>query len=97
MVADNVLKPGAPLFLWRVAKSGSHAYQTKIVQMTEFAMPAEDWMSVSIVSGTVSSSSKVCLEPPAELYRLSEDADGIRHRAFQKGGRLYRRFSDWPA
>ena len=40
VVADNVLKPGAPLFLWRLAKSG--AYNTEIVRVKEFAMQAED-------------------------------------------------------
>ena len=45
VVADNVLKPGAPLFLWRLVKSG--AYDMDIVQLKEFAMPSEDWMSIS--------------------------------------------------
>merc|ERR1719428_2358547 len=45
VVADNVLKPGAPLFLWRLVKSG--AYVTEILQLQEFAMPSEDWMSIS--------------------------------------------------
>jgi len=45
VVADNVLKPGAPLFLWRLLKSG--AYDTRIVGLQEFAMASEDWMSIS--------------------------------------------------
>ena len=46
MVADNVLKPGSPLVLWRLVKSG--AYDTEIVRLKEFAMPSEDWMSISV-------------------------------------------------
>ena len=42
VVADNVLKPGAPFFLWRLSKSG--AYDTQIVTLQEFAMTSEDWM-----------------------------------------------------
>ena len=42
VVADNVLKPGSPFFLWRLSKSG--AYDTQIVTLQEFAMPSEDWM-----------------------------------------------------
>merc|ERR1719215_1886247 len=32
IVADNVLKPGAPLFLWRVAKANDRGYKTQIVR-----------------------------------------------------------------
>ena len=41
VVADNVLKPG-------LVKSG--AYDTEIVQLKEFAMSSEDWMSISVRS-----------------------------------------------
>lgn len=46
LVADNVLKPGAPLFLWHIVTNGD--YESQIVSMQEFAMPSEDWMSVSV-------------------------------------------------
>eukprot|EP00435_Cladocopium_sp_Y103_P056072 s735_g18.t2 len=47
VVADNVLKPGSPLFLWRLCKG--EAYENHIVRVREFAMPSEDWMSVSVL------------------------------------------------
>eukprot|EP00434_Breviolum_minutum_P029186 symbB.v1.2.025816.t1/scaffold2532.1/size76761/2 len=47
VVADNVLKPGSPLFLWRLCKG--NAYENHIVRVREFAMPSEDWMSVSVL------------------------------------------------
>eukprot|EP00913_Durusdinium_trenchii_P013297 g12480.t1 len=47
VVADNVLKPGSPLFLWRLCKGS--AYDNHIVRVKEFAMPSEDWMSVSVL------------------------------------------------
>lgn len=47
-VADNVLKPGAPILLWHVGQSGPGGYHAQVVSMREFAMPAEDWMSVSV-------------------------------------------------
>lgn len=47
VVADNVLKPGSPLFLWRLTNSG--AYDTHIVRVPEFAMPSDDWMSCSVL------------------------------------------------
>lgn len=39
VVADNVLKPGSPLFLWRLCKGS--AYDNHIVRVKEFAMPSE--------------------------------------------------------
>lgn len=45
VIADNVLKPGAPLFLWRTMKTGT--YDSQLLTVGEFAMPSEDWMSVS--------------------------------------------------
>ena len=47
VVADNVLKPGAPLFLWRLVKTS--VYCTHIVQLNEFATTLKDWMSVSVL------------------------------------------------
>jgi len=49
VVADNVLKPGAPLFLRRIFLGDN--FDAQILNVTEFAMPAEDWMSLSILTG----------------------------------------------
>ena len=37
VVADNVLSPGAPRFLWQLVKTS--AYDVKIVQLKEFIIP----------------------------------------------------------
>ena len=47
IVADNVLKPGSPIFLWCL--TNSDAWDTQLVRVREFAMAAEDWMSVSVL------------------------------------------------
>eukprot|EP00929_Paragymnodinium_shiwhaense_P078497 TRINITY_DN40702_c0_g1_i1.p1 TRINITY_DN40702_c0_g1~~TRINITY_DN40702_c0_g1_i1.p1 ORF type:complete len:606 (+),score=72.78 TRINITY_DN40702_c0_g1_i1:50-1867(+) len=47
VVADNVLKPGAPLYLWRTQEG--EAYKSQIARVGEFAMPSEDWISVTAV------------------------------------------------
>eukprot|EP00438_Fugacium_kawagutii_P025570 Skav211653 [mRNA] locus=scaffold6216:359:7387:+ [translate_table: standard] len=56
VVADNVLKPGSPLFLWRLCKGKAYenhiapwSYGNGLVRVREFAMPSEDWMSVSVL------------------------------------------------
>lgn len=49
--ADNTTKPGAPVFLWRMAV-GSPAYQSTLYAMCEFAIEEiEDWQSVSLGHG----------------------------------------------
>jgi predicted O-methyltransferase YrrM len=45
-IADNVLKPGAPLWCWRLFKGPN--YHSQIVSMQEFAMTSEDWMTLCI-------------------------------------------------
>eukprot|EP00929_Paragymnodinium_shiwhaense_P019633 TRINITY_DN13321_c0_g1_i1.p1 TRINITY_DN13321_c0_g1~~TRINITY_DN13321_c0_g1_i1.p1 ORF type:complete len:971 (-),score=216.78 TRINITY_DN13321_c0_g1_i1:742-3654(-) len=46
IVADNVLKPGAPHFLWRLQHS--ERYSLTVVSLREFAAETvEDWMSVA--------------------------------------------------
>eukprot|EP00747_Dinoflagellata_sp_TGD_P015657 gnl/TRDRNA2_/TRDRNA2_124489_c0_seq2.p1 gnl/TRDRNA2_/TRDRNA2_124489_c0~~gnl/TRDRNA2_/TRDRNA2_124489_c0_seq2.p1 ORF type:complete len:312 (+),score=53.94 gnl/TRDRNA2_/TRDRNA2_124489_c0_seq2:224-1159(+) len=46
-VADNVLKPGAPIFLWHLPRSGIHA--TTAWSLIEFLhVDAEDWMLAGV-------------------------------------------------
>jgi catechol O-methyltransferase len=52
VVADNVLKPGAPIWCWRLS-SGAGAgeaanYYYQFLSMNEFAMASEDWMTMSV-------------------------------------------------
>ncbi|CAK0852442.1 unnamed protein product [Prorocentrum cordatum] len=90
VLADNVLKPGAPLFLWRVTQG--RAYSTTIVSVTEFAMPAEDWMSISTRTDHPDAT---CAEPPAELRLLDAECDRTRDRASNADGGVP--FADWRA
>eukprot|EP00439_Symbiodinium_sp_Y106_P086080 s97_g31.t1 len=74
IVADNVLKPGAPIFLWRVTRDAQ--FQTEIHPVTEFAMPAKDWMSVSTFRPPVP-------PVPPELLELDRMADDMRIQAMR--------------
>ncbi|CAE8596292.1 unnamed protein product, partial [Polarella glacialis] len=45
VVAENVLKPGAPVFLWQVVLG--KAFATQALEVQESDWPPDDWMSVS--------------------------------------------------
>lgn len=100
VVADNVLKPGSPLFLWRLAHGGT--YDTQLVRLTEFAMPAEDWMSVSVrradapaaVPGGAGVADPAGAEPPQDLAQLQWEADRMRAQATRMPGVT---FQEWAA
>lgn len=78
VVADNVLKPGAPYHVWRI--SSMPHYKTDIVDLREFgSAPVEDWMTVSWVRRGESFGKK-----PAELRELTSlarESDRFRLRA----------------
>ncbi|CAE8595009.1 unnamed protein product, partial [Polarella glacialis] len=80
LVADNVLKPGAPLFLWQV--STSRAFTTEVVSVPEFAMSdVEDWMTVSTYHKACAHLS--CEEAPKTVRVLEWRADQMRARTHQ--------------
>eukprot|EP00933_Yihiella_yeosuensis_P031332 TRINITY_DN24890_c0_g1_i1.p1 TRINITY_DN24890_c0_g1~~TRINITY_DN24890_c0_g1_i1.p1 ORF type:complete len:434 (+),score=74.69 TRINITY_DN24890_c0_g1_i1:191-1303(+) len=88
IVADNVLKPGAPLFLWRVTRDP--LFETEICPVKEFAMPAQDWMSVSRFKPTNRSldhatQSDMHLNPPSEILQLHQESDRVRAKALGQG------------
>eukprot|EP00929_Paragymnodinium_shiwhaense_P074688 TRINITY_DN38231_c0_g3_i1.p1 TRINITY_DN38231_c0_g3~~TRINITY_DN38231_c0_g3_i1.p1 ORF type:complete len:953 (+),score=174.36 TRINITY_DN38231_c0_g3_i1:125-2983(+) len=107
IVADNVLKPGAPLFLWEVTRSPR--CKSQLARVWEFAMPAEDWMSVTVCneapekgrgksraagrkSKRLASQTPSC---PSELLHLDKHCDRMREKAMGPGrGVTYR---DWAA
>jgi len=104
VIADNVLKPGSPFFLWRLFKSGS--YDTQVVRLQEFAMPSEDWMSVSVRRPQAASSSAddsneeietvSVPEHPADLVQLQWESDRIRALATRPGqGVTYAQWSEF--
>eukprot|EP00439_Symbiodinium_sp_Y106_P079912 s461_g18.t1 len=69
LLADNVLKPGSPLLLWRL--SADPKYQALQLSMEEFAMPVEDWMALAVIKDMASSPPEV---PAPRLLRGSEGA-----------------------
>lgn len=101
VVADNVLKPGSPLFLWRLFHSG--AYDAHIVSLKEFAMPVEDWMSVSISTGPPPGENPEWRgrrdDPADDLVQLQWESDRVRAQATRPGGHsvTYEEWSDFVA
>jgi len=78
VVADNVLKPGAPLFLWQVTRGN---YSTRILSLQEFAMAGvEDWMTVTTYHRLSEAFASVA-PPPEELRILDWMAEQVRGRA----------------
>eukprot|EP00397_Hematodinium_sp_SG-2012_P021153 GEMP01021833.1.p1 GENE.GEMP01021833.1~~GEMP01021833.1.p1 ORF type:complete len:592 (+),score=160.65 GEMP01021833.1:293-2068(+) len=75
MIADNTLKPGAPLFMHRVCCSGPFASQ--VVELEDFGGSVDDWMTVSyFVPGNHSD------EPaPEELVQLAYETDAMRWKS----------------
>lgn len=98
IVADNVLKPGAPTFLWRVTQAHS-GYTATIVPVREFAMPSEDWMAVCVrekLDASVHAASTTLPPPPRTLRILEWEAERMRVRAYgSEGGSV--RFQEWAA
>jgi catechol O-methyltransferase len=93
IIADNVLKPGAPLFLWRVVKGG--AYDTQVVRLSEFAMQSEDWVSMSKWKGKNKVDGDVSREAPPELRELEKEAERMCERATRSGRGVT--FQEWAA
>ena len=87
VIADNALKPGAPLFLWRLQTCG---YERQILSLQEFAMPCEDWMTVSVGHRQEANASK----PPATILELHSQAETMRRLATKQGGAGVS-FEDW--
>lgn len=91
IVADNVLKPGAPLFLYKICNGGN--YETQLLAMDEFAMPSEDWMSVCVKKQEPEVEEP---EAPEDMKQLSREADRIRDRATGPGRSVsYEEWSDF--
>jgi len=78
VIADNVLKPGAPYHVWRIC-SMPH-YRTDIVDLREFgSAPVEDWITVSWVYPGKTYGQPA--EERRELTALARESDRIRLRA----------------
>lgn len=95
VIADNCLKPGAPLYIWRLC--ASNAYDTDVVSMKEFAMPAEDWMVIS-KQKVDSKGERLPInvpEAPAELLQLQWESDRIRDKATRSDGGVT--YGEWAS
>lgn len=78
LVADNVLKPGAPYHVWRIG-SMPH-YTTDIIDLREFgSAQVEDWMTVTWVRRGETYGKD--FQPQKELVALAREADRFRLRA----------------
>eukprot|EP00445_Apocalathium_hangoei_P015348 CAMPEP_0203877280 /NCGR_PEP_ID=MMETSP0359-20131031/21896_1 /ASSEMBLY_ACC=CAM_ASM_000338 /TAXON_ID=268821 /ORGANISM="Scrippsiella Hangoei, Strain SHTV-5" /LENGTH=942 /DNA_ID=CAMNT_0050796211 /DNA_START=34 /DNA_END=2859 /DNA_ORIENTATION=+ len=78
VVADNVLKPGAPYHVWRI--SSMPHYRTDIIDLREFgSAPVEDWMTVSWVHRGPTYGMPA--EELRELTALARESDRFRLRA----------------
>uniref|UniRef100_A0A7S4QFG0 Catechol O-methyltransferase n=1 Tax=Alexandrium monilatum TaxID=311494 RepID=A0A7S4QFG0_9DINO len=89
VIADNVLRPGAPQFLWHVHASAAYE-SVNWAFMDNTPFPGEDWLTVATHSGSPEWRRSW---PPPSLERLSWDSDRWRRKS-QEGGL---RASDWSA
>ncbi|CAL1165309.1 unnamed protein product [Cladocopium goreaui] len=79
VVADNVLKPGAPYFLWQICHSP--CFEARLLAVPEFGLGhqvLQDWMALGRYEATT--------EPrgspfPAEIHALAIDCDQLRRRS----------------
>jgi len=77
VVADNVLKPGAPRWLWHITRGTG--YQTDIISVREFgSAETEDWMTVTFLPEPAILAS-VPPEPKC-MPSLAAQADRMRFR-----------------
>ena len=81
VVADNVLKPGAPSFLWHVcSRHSKQSWRTVLVELRDFGTCAvPDWMSVS--HRQVAKSEEEDSAPPDVIQHLAWQADEMRWRS----------------
>eukprot|EP00913_Durusdinium_trenchii_P024563 g23059.t2 len=88
VLANHVLKPGAPEFLWEVTRHPT----TQVVSVPEFEQPPlEDWMSVTVLTRPLQN------DPPAGVLDLVELSAGILDRASdtRSRGRQLGSVDDW--
>lgn len=94
VIADNVLKPSAPAFLWMTNKNPS--FETTNWALGEFVQhDVEDWMVVTRYCGPASSSlaEGACARIPQGLRRLAWESDKWRRKSEEDSVRI----SEWAA
>eukprot|EP00435_Cladocopium_sp_Y103_P023535 s353_g5.t1 len=83
IVADNVLKPGSPKFLWSILRDFD---QNAIVELEEYAMEqVQDWMTVSIFRAAPLKLPVKAepAEPPEHIRELEFEAQQLRNKTHQ--------------
>lgn len=75
VIADNVLKPGAPEYIWHLCR-GPYAHPTA-VSVREFLLQSEDWMVMAFYDA----SRTPVPQPPPRLHRLAFESDAFRRRS----------------
>eukprot|EP00930_Biecheleria_cincta_P019780 TRINITY_DN15019_c0_g2_i1.p1 TRINITY_DN15019_c0_g2~~TRINITY_DN15019_c0_g2_i1.p1 ORF type:complete len:1049 (-),score=159.63 TRINITY_DN15019_c0_g2_i1:226-3372(-) len=86
VLADNVLKPGAPHFLWYLQTS--HIYDLTVVSLREFAADRiEDWMALGRYWPTRVPTHQIGIpDPPKALEHLAFLTDRARARSCNADG-----------
>merc|ERR1719410_2137357 len=80
ILADNVLKPGAPLYIWHLMHGPYRHCVT--VSVREFLLQSEDWMVMAFHDAA----GPPVADPPLYLHRLAFDSDAFRRRSMFDGG-----------
>eukprot|EP00928_Gymnodinium_smaydae_P041963 TRINITY_DN28335_c0_g1_i1.p1 TRINITY_DN28335_c0_g1~~TRINITY_DN28335_c0_g1_i1.p1 ORF type:complete len:1027 (+),score=207.84 TRINITY_DN28335_c0_g1_i1:81-3083(+) len=75
ILADNVLKPGAPIYIWHLCH-GPYIEPTA-VSVREFLLQSEDWM----VMGFYDPKRPPVLPPNTQLNRIAFESDAFRKRS----------------
>merc|ERR1711884_164140 len=75
VLADNVLKPGAPQYIWHLCR-GPYTHCTA-VSVREFLLQSEDWMVMAFHDD----SRDPTPTPPQALQRIASESDAFRKRS----------------
>jgi len=82
IVGDNVLRPGAPQFMYWTCVAGP--YETQAVSLKEYQQDVvEDWMSISFYQPW-SPKAQLPMVIPEEVEQLAHDTDGIRWQSVEQ-------------
>lgn len=89
VIADNLLRTGGLLYMWKVHKQ-TH-FTSQLVRVREFGMHAEDWMSVTVQTRPArrtregEESGAQAPDPPSSVCQLHLQSERMRERAFGPG------------
>jgi len=92
IIADNVLKPGAPRFLWHIFSRDD--FDARVISVEEFGMPGvEDWIAVATYHpNREQSDADLPHDEPHSVWKLEFEAQQVRLRAANVGSMP---FEEW--